>query len=204
MQETKSTKYCRELPTLWYDRNYLLDHLNNIDIDDWYEFNCGHIRWTVHEEYNPRLECKNYKWSEFHYELANLFTLPITPDTMLYTSTPIGGVPPHQDRCRPAVLNFAIRGKFEDVSPQTFYEDFDRQTKKFTMPYSVSNYTNEFAPWIFKGTEIHGVDNYNDEDRVIISCCWMNNSYEDVERKMLDNSLIDWKQNEKNKRVKFI
>ena len=203
-EETKSTQYCRELPTLWYDRNYLLDHLDNIDNDDWYQFDCGHIRWTVQEAFNPRLECKNYKWSEFHYELASLFTPAITPDTMLYTSTPIGGTPPHQDRNRPAVLNFAVKGKFEDTSPQTFYEDFDRQTKKFTMPYSVSKYTNEFAPWMFKGPEIHGVDNDNDPDRVIITCCWRHNSYEDIESIMLNGSLINWEQNDKNKRIKFI
>ena len=90
--ETKSTPYCIELNTLWYDREYLLDHLNNIDNDSWYEFNCGHIRWTVHEAFNSRLECKNFKWSEFHLELAMLFNPPITPDTMLYTSTPVGNI----------------------------------------------------------------------------------------------------------------
>ena len=72
------------------------------------------------------------------------------------------------------------------------------------MPYSVSKYTNEFAPWMFKGPEIHGVDNDNDPDRVIITCCWRHNSYEDIERSMLNGSLINWEQNEKNKRVKFI
>jgi len=203
-EETKSTPYCRELPTLWYDREYLLDHLENIDNEDWYQFDCGHIRWTVHEAFNPRLECKNYKWSEFHYELAMLFKPAITPDTMLYTSTPIGGTPPHQDRNRPAVLNFAVRGKFEDVSPQTFYEDFDRSTKKYVMPYSVSEKTNEFAPWMFKGPEIHGVDNDADEDRVIITSCWRHNSYSEIEQGMLDGSIINWEQNEKNKRIKFL
>ena len=176
----------------------------NIDNDDWYQFDCGHIRWTVHEAFNPRLECKNYKWSEFHYELAMLFNPAITPDTMLYTSTPIGGTPPHQDRNRPAVLNFAVRGKFEDTSPQTFYDDFDRSTVKYTMPYSVSKTTNEFAPWMFKGPEIHGVDNDNDENRVIITSCWRHNSYEDIEKGMLEGTLINWEQNEKNKRIKFI
>ena len=158
----------------------------------------------MHEAFNPRLECKNYKWSEFHYELAMLFNPAITPDTMLYTSTPIGGTPPHQDRNRPAVLNFAVRGKFEDTSPQTFYDDFDRSTVKYTMPYSVSKTTNEFAPWMFKGPEIHGVDNDNDENRVIITSCWRHNSYEDIEKGMLEGTLINWEQNEKNKRIKFI
>jgi hypothetical protein len=202
-EETKSTQFCLELNTLWYDREYLIDHLSNIDDDDWYEFNCGHIRWTVQEEFNPRLECKNFKWSEFHYELANLFTIPITPDTMLYTSTPLGGTPPHQDRNRPAVLNFAVRGIFGDDSPQTFYDTFERSSLSFTMPYTKSTKTNELAPWIFSGPKIHGVENKNDVDRTIITSCWRHNSYDEIVSKLKDGSLINWEQNKKNIRVRF-
>lgn len=203
-EETKSTQYCLELRTLWYDREYLLDHLENIDNDDWYEFDCGQMRWTVQEAFNPRMECKNYRWSEFHLELAQLFNPPITPDTMLYTSTPIGGTPPHQDRNRPAVLNFAVRGKFGNDSPQTFYSDFDRSTLEYTMPYTVSNQTNEFAPWMFVGPKIHGVENNSDTDRTIITCCWRHNSYNEILEGIKTGSIINWEQNEKNKRVKFI
>jgi hypothetical protein len=203
-EEAKSTAYCLELPSLWYDREYLIDHLKNIDNDSWYEFDCGHIRWTVHEAFNPRLECKNYKWSEFHLELAMLFNPPITPDTMLYTSTPIGGTPPHQDRNRPAVLNFAVRGEFGDSSPQTFYEDFDRSTLSYTMPYTKSNITNEFSPWMFKGPKIHGVNNENDANRTIITTCWRHNSYEDIVERLKNGTLINQEQNDKNKRIKFI
>lgn len=203
-EETKSTAYCLELANLWYDREYLLDHLNNIDNDDWYEFDCGHIRWTVHETFNPRLECKNYKWSEFHLELAMLFNIPITPDTMLYTSTPVGGTPPHQDRNRPAVLNFAVRGEFGNNSPQTFYEDFDRDTLCYTMPYTQSPTTSEFAPWVFQGPKIHGVENVSDQNRTILTTCWRHNSYDEIIKKLKDGSLVNWEQNEKNKRIKFV
>ena len=202
--ETKSTPYCIELNTLWYDREYLLDHLNNIDNDSWYEFNCGHIRWTVHEAFNSRLECKNFKWSEFHLELAMLFNPPITPDTMLYTSTPVGGTPPHQDRNRPAVLNFAVRGEFGDNSPQTFYEDFNRDTLSYTMPYTKSVITDEFSPWMFQGPKIHGVNNISDVNRTIITTCWRHNSYADILERLHNGTLINWEQNEKNKRIKFI
>lgn len=204
LAETKSTPYCLELGNLWYDREYLIDHLENIDNGAWYEFNCGQVRWTVQESFKPRAECKNYKWSEFHIELAQLFTLPITPDTMLYTSTPIGGTPPHQDRNRPAVLNFAVRGKFNDDSPQVFYGDFDRNTLEYTMPYTKSNITDEYAPWMFVGPKIHGVENLSDENRTIITCCWRHNSYDEIVSKIRDGSLINWEQNKKNKRVKFI
>jgi hypothetical protein len=198
--------YAVELPTLWYDRDYLKEHLNNIDNDDWYLFDCGHVRWTVHEAYQdkPRLECKNYVWSEFHQELAELFNPPIMPDTMLYTSTPIGGVPPHQDRNRLAILNIAISGEFYDKSPQTFYEDFDRETHIFDMEYRVSEKTNEFAPWLFKGNKVHGVTNTADPDRTILSCCWRHNDYEDILQRLQDGTLINWEANEKNKRIKFI
>lgn len=202
--ETKSTAYCLELNTLWYDREYLLDHLNNIDNDSWYEFDCGHIRWTVHEAFNPRLECKNYKWSEFHLELAMLFNPPITPDTMLYTSTPVGGTPPHQDRNRPTVLNFAVRGEFGNNSPQTFYNDFDRSSLCYTMPYTKSTVTNEFSPWLFQGPKIHGVENKSDEGRTIITTCWRHNSYNDIVERLQNGTLINWEQNEKNKRIKFL
>lgn len=202
----KISDFAIELPTLWYDREYLSDHLDSIDEDNWYVFDCGHVRWTVHEAYEdkPRLECKNYVWSEFHQELAELFNPPILPDTMLYTSTPIGGVPPHQDRNRLAILNIAIKGKFKDNSPQTFYNDFDKETHLFDMKYNISNDTNEFAPWIFKGSQIHGVKNINDPDRTILSCCWRHNSYEDILSRAKDNTLINWEANEKNKRIKFI
>ena len=203
-EETKSTQYCLELPTLWYDREYLLDHLENIDNDDWYEFDCGQIRWTVQEAFEPRMECKNYRWSEFHLELAQLFNLPITPDTMLYTSTPVGGTPPHQDRNRPAVLNFAVKGKFGNDSPQTFYSDFDRSTLEYTMPYTVSSQTKEFAPWMFVGPKIHGVENKSDIDRTIITCCWRHNSYDEILEGIKTGNIINWEQNEKNRRVKFI
>lgn len=204
LEETKSTPYCLELGNLWYDREYLLDHLENIDNDDWYEFDCGQVRWTVQEEFKPRSECKNYRWSEFHIELAKLFNPPITPDTMLYTSTPVGGTPPHQDRNRPTVLNFAVKGIFEDNSPQTFYGDFDRTTLEYTMPYSKSNITNEFAPWMFVGPKIHGVENKSDAERTIITCCWRHNSYNEILEGLRSGSIINWEQNEKNKRVKFI
>lgn len=203
-EETKSTPYCTELYTLWYDREYLLDHLENIDNDEWYEFDCGQMRWTVQEAFKPRMECKNYRWSEFHLELAQLFNPPITPDTMLYTSTPVGGTPPHQDRNRPTVLNFAVRGKFGDDSPQTFYGDFDRTTLEYTMPYSISNYTNEFAPWLFVGPKIHGVENKSDTDRTIITCCWRHNSYDEILNGLKTGSIINWEVNAKNKRVKFL
>ena len=194
-----------ELPNLWYDREYLSDHLNSIDEDNWYVFDCGHVRWTVHEAYEdkPRLECKNYTWSEFHQELAELFNPAIMPDTMLYTSTPIGGVPPHQDRNRLAILNIAIQGTFKDTSPQTFYEDFN-STHLFDMEYNISQDTNEFAPWIFKGSQVHGVKNVDDPDRTILSCCWRHNTYEDILQRLQNNTLINWDVNEKNKRIKFI
>lgn len=198
--------YAVELPTLWYDRNFLLDHLNSIDTDNWYLFDCGHVRWTVHESYenNPRLECKNYIWTEFHRELAELFNPSIMPDTMLYTCTGEGGVPPHQDRNRLAILNIAIRGEFNEKSPQTFYEDFNKESHIFDMEYRVSKDTNEFAPWIFKGNKIHGVKNYGDPARAILSCCWRHNDYEDILARLKDGSLINWEVNSRNKRIKFI
>ena len=58
----KSGEYACELPTLWFDREYLLDHVNGVALDNWYIFDCGHIRWTVQEAFEPRLECKNYKF----------------------------------------------------------------------------------------------------------------------------------------------
>lgn len=204
LAETKSTAFCLELGNLWYDRDYLIDHLENIDNDDWYKFDCGHIRWTVHEAFKPRLECKNYRWSEFHYELAALFNPPITPDTMLYTSTPVGGTPPHQDRNRPTVLNFAVRGIFGDNSPTTFYEDFDRSTLQYTAPYQKSDITGELAPWMFVGPKVHGVHNESDEKRTIITCCWRHNSYDEVVAGLRDGSFINWEQNDKNKRIKFV
>ena len=97
-------------PTLWYDRDFLLDPVNGIADDSWYVFDCGHIRWTVHETMDTsRLESKNYKFTEFHKELAELFN-PIMSDTMLYTNTPVGGNPSTQDRNRLAIVNFAVRG----------------------------------------------------------------------------------------------
>jgi len=204
MQMQKRDDYCFELKNLWYDREYLLDHLENIDNDKWYEFNCGHIRWTVHEKFDPRKECKNFKISEFHKELFSLFNPRIMLDTMIYTSTPVGGTPPHQDRNRPCVLNFAVKGHFDDVSPQTFYETYDRDSYLHDMPYKKSDITNEFAPWLFKGDKIHGVKNDDDYDRTIITCCWKNNSYADIQKAWIDGSLINWEANEKNKRIKVI
>ena len=131
LEETRSAPYCRELKSLWYDREYLLNHLESIDEKNWYLFDCGHIRWTVQEAFNARRECKNYPFSEFHYELIKLFTPAISFDTVLYTQTAIGGAPPHQDRNRPTALNFAIRGEFSDTSPQVFYDSFDRSTEKY-------------------------------------------------------------------------
>lgn len=206
MQPEKTSKFATELPTLWYDRQFLLDHINSIDLDNWYVFDCGHVRWTVHESYeqNPRLECKNYVWTEFHQELAELFTIPIMPDTMLYTCTGEGGVPPHQDRNRPAIINIAIRGEFGAKSPQTFYDDFNRDTHIFDMEYRVSNDTNEFAPWVFKGSQVHGVKNDGDPTRAILSCCWRHNTYEEIVAGLKDGSLINWEANAKNKRIKFL
>lgn len=212
MQEIKLTlteivsDYAVELPSLWYDREFLLEHLNSIDTDNWYLFDCGHVRWTVHESYenNPRLECKNYIWTEFHQELAELFNPPIMPDTMLYTCTGEGGVPPHQDRNRLAILNIAIRGEFYDKSPQTFYDSFDRLSHLYDMKYQISSHTNEFAPWLFKGSKIHGVKNEGDPNRAILSCCWRHNSYEDIISRLKDGTLINWDVNQKNKRIKFI
>lgn len=208
-QEIKLTPkddYAAELPTLWYDRQYVLDHMEGIDTDSWYLFDCGHVRWTVHESYanKPRLECKNYVWTEFHQELAELFNPPIMPDTMLYTATGEGGVPPHQDRNRLAILNLAIRGNFGDKSPQVFYDDFDRDTKVFDMFYNKSKKTDEFAPWLFKGMKVHGVENWGDETRTILSCCWRHTTYQQVVDGLLDGSMINWEVNERNKRVKFL
>lgn len=202
--ETKSTPFYFEVKNLWYDRQYLLDHLENVDDDSWYEFDCGHIRWTVHEAFEPRKECKNYRWNEFHYELAALFNPPIMPDTMLYTSTPIGGTAPHQDRNRPAILNFAIRGEFGENSPTTFYEDFSRDTLQCRVPYTKSDITNEYSPVMFPGPKVHGVDNESDELRTIITTCWRHNTWEEIYNGIQDGSIINWEQNAKNKRVKFI
>ena len=204
LEETRSAPYCRELKSLWYDREYLLNHLENIDENNWYLFDCGHIRWTVQEAFNARRECKNYPFSEFHYELIKLFTPAISFDTVLYTQTAIGGAPPHQDRNRPAALNFAIRGEFSDTSPQVFYDSFDRSTEKYRMTYEKNGLTKEFAPWIFKGPEIHGVENKTEKNRIIITCAWRHNSYEDIEKRLLDGTLVNWEQNEKNKRIKFV
>lgn len=204
--QENSSDFVAELPSLWYDREYLEDHMTSIDMDNWYVFDCGHVRWTVHEAYEqtPRLECKNYAWSEMHQELAELFNVPIMPDTMLYTSTPIGGVPPHQDRNRLAILNFAVRGKFGDTSPQTFFDDFDRSTHVFDMPYNKSNITNEFAPWLFRGSKVHGVQNTDDPLRSILSCCWRHHTYDQILAGLTDGSLVNWEVNEKNKRIKFV
>jgi hypothetical protein len=204
LEEKKTAQYCHELTNLWFDRQYLSNHLASIEEDEWYVFDCGKTRWTVQESFDPRLECKNYSWSDFHEELALLFNIPIMPDTMLYTSTPVGGNPPHQDRNRRAVLNFPVNGKFGLDSPQTFFETFDRTTLKYTMPYEKSKLTDELAPWLFKGQQIHGVTNESDEGRTIITTCWRHNSYEDIKAKIEDGTLINWEQNKKNKRVRFI
>lgn len=204
LAEIRSTQYCNELPNLWFDRQYLIEHLESIEEDEWYVFDCGKVRWTVQESFDPRLECKNYSWSEFHEEIALLFSIPIMPDTMLYTSTPIGGTPPHQDRNRRAVLNFPVHGKFGLDSPQTFFETFDRDTVEYTMPYEKSDITDELAPWLFNGPKIHGVTNQSDVGRTIITTCWRHNTYEEIRSKIADGSLINWEQNEKNKRVKFL
>ena len=210
MPETRLTlvenvsDYAVELPTLWYDRKHLEKHLKSIPDRSWYAFDCGHIRWTVHEEYDkPRLECKNYRWTDFHQELAELFNPPIMPDTMLLTATPIGGVPPHIDSNRFAILNFAIQCEFHDASPQTFYEDFDKP-ECFRMEYTMSNETLQFSPWLFKGSKVHGVDNQDDPDRVILSCCWRHNTYEEIRDGILDGSMINWEVNERNQHVKFV
>ena len=113
-------------------------------------------------------------------------------------------MPPHQDRNRLAILNFAVRGEFGDTSPQTFYDDFDRGTHIFNMEYAHSNSTNEFAPWLFKGSKVHGVQNTSDPDRAILSCCWRHHSYEDILQGIADGTLINWEVNDKNKLVKFI
>ena len=200
----KASDYACELPTLWFDREYLLDHLNGVAEDNWYIFDCGHIRWTVQEAFEARLECKNYKFNEFHKELAELFNPPIMPDTMLYTSTPIGGTPPHQDRNRLGIINFPIKGEFNESSPQTFYSDFDRETLEFTMHYKTSEKTQEFSPWLFSGPKIHGVENIDDADRTIITTCWRHHTYEQVLQGLRDGSFVNWDVNEKNKRVKFL
>jgi hypothetical protein len=206
MQQENSNNYCLELPNLWYDRPFLENHMNSIDMDNWYLFDCGHVRWTVHEEYQglPKIECKNYPWTEFHQELALLFNPKIVPDTMLYTTASLGGVPPHQDRNRLCILNFAIRGKFSSTSPQTFYKEFDQSTLEYTMEYNISNQTNEFAPWLFKGSKIHGVKNYSDPDRAILTVCWRHNTYEDIIDRLYNDTLINWDQNAKNKYIKFL
>lgn len=201
----KVSDYACELPTLWYDRDFLLDHVNGIADDSWYVFDCGHIRWTVHETMDtPRLESKNYKFTEFHKELAELFNPPIMPDTMLYTNTPVGGIPPHQDRNRLAIVNFAVRGKFNESSPQTFYSDFDRDTLEFEMLYTESEQTNVMAPWLFSGPKVHGVKNIDDPDRSILSVCWRHHTYEQVLAGLRDGSFVNWDVNERNKRIKFI
>lgn len=206
MQTAGSSEFATELPTLWYDRQYLLRHLDSIDLDSWYLFDCGHIRWTVHESYekNPRLECKNYPWTEFHQELAELFNPPVLPDTMLYTCTGEGGVPPHQDRNRLAIINIPIRGEFGKKSPQTFYENFNRDSHVFDMEYNLSDRTNEFSPWVFKGSKVHGVKNEGDPTRAILSCCWRHNSYEEIVDGLKTGSLVNWDVNARNKRIRFI
>jgi hypothetical protein len=143
-------------------------------------------------------------WTEFHQELAELFNPAIMPDTMLYTCTGEGGVPPHQDRNRLAILNIAIRGEFGDKSPQTFYDDFDRDTHLFDMKYNVSKDTNEFAPWLFKGAKVHGVKNAGDPTRAILSCCWRHNTYEDILERLTNGTLVNWEVNERNKWIKFV
>ena len=158
--------YAIELPSLWYDKQFLLDHLNSIDTDSWYLFDCGHVRWTVHESYEHN--------------------------------------PPHQDRNRLAILNIAIRGEFGNKSPQTFYDDFDRETHLFDMEYHISDDTNEFAPWLFKGAKVHGVQNNGDPTRAILSCCWRHHTYEDIYNGIKDGTMINWDANERNKRIKFI
>lgn len=72
------------------------------------------------------------------------------------------------------------------------------------MPYEKSKLTDELAPWLFKGQQIHGVTNESDEGRTIITTCWRHNSYEDIKAKIEDGTLINWEQNKKNKKVKFI
>ena len=193
-----------ELTHLYYDREFLRDHMLSIPQFNWYEFNCGFIRWTVHEEFNPRLECKNYPWSQFHQELFQLFDPPIMPDTMLYTKTPVGGTPPHQDRNRKCVLNFAIDGIFGDSSPQTFYTDFDKKTEVAKMPYTTSPVTGEFAPWFFKGSEIHGVENIDDPDRCILSVCWRHHEYEEIVERLHEGTLVNERANNMNRLVRFV
>ena len=39
LEETRSAPYCCELKTLWYDREYLLNHLENIDKNNWMQTN---------------------------------------------------------------------------------------------------------------------------------------------------------------------
>jgi hypothetical protein len=126
------------------------------------------------------------------------------PDTMLYTRTPVGGTPPHQDRNRKCVLNFAVDGLFGHHSPQTFHADFDSSKKLYDMPYTKSKQTDEFAPWFFKGQAIHGVDNWDDPKRTILTVCWRHNDYEDIMQKLQDGTLVNWDVNKKNKRIKFV
>ena len=42
------------------------------------------------------------------------------------------------------------------------------------------------------------------QNRIIITCAWRHNSYEDIEKRLLDGTLVNWEQNEKNKRIKFV
>ena len=72
------------------------------------------------------------------------------------------------------------------------------------MPYTKSAITNELAPWVFAGPKIHGVENNSDETRTIITTCWRHNTYDEIVAGLRDGSIINWEQNEKNKRIKFV
>ena len=47
-------------------------------------------------------------------------------------------------------------------------------------------------------------ENKTEKNRIIITCAWRHNSYEDIEKRLLDGTLVNWEQNEKNKRIKFV
>lgn len=186
------SEYYTLIPNLKYDKEYLKKFLySEVKYEDWYEFNCGKIRWTVKEDYNStRTECSNFQRTSFFEDLYKIFNIPINYGDVMFSKTPPPGVPPHIDRNRPVAINFPIIGNFHN-SPITWYSNFSSNSEILDSNHFTDNQEQVLSPMLFNPQKIHGVKNKDDYDRCILTVWWRHHSYKEVLKLLKTNELFN-------------
>jgi hypothetical protein len=174
-------KFFTPLSNLVWDKKYLEDFCKSLSPEDWYEFNCGGIRWTVREEiHSRRTECTNFERTDFFNELFNIFQVRPNYADILFTRSPPPGIPPHIDRNRSAAINFPASGLLK-FSPMVWFDSFDSKKVIQECNHIINDQTTAI---LFDPKKIHGVLNEDDVERCLLSIWWRDFSYEDMVSKL--------------------